>query len=58
MDDIIKKCKNQPEKEVTERNGQLYYRHNEGNIRLRESMIEQANAFMVENEKKKRAILE
>jgi len=52
VSDIIKKCKNQPEKEVAERNGHLYYRHNEGHIRLRESMIEQANAFMGENEKK------
>lgn len=53
VDDIMKKCQNQPEKEYESINGYLYVRYNRGNIKLRENMIEQANQFIKEGKKLK-----
>ena len=54
VEDIMKKCQNQPEKELEDINGHLVYRYNSDNVKLRENMIEQANEFIEENDKPER----
>ena len=54
VEDIIKKCQNQSKTEYEYINGNIYVRHNHGEVKLRENMVEQANEFMEENEKPER----